>query len=480
MFIFLLKISFVFYFYKIKSPVFKDISKMKLLTKIGVLVFILLAFGCEKEEDSSAEKISLLSISVNGATLTNNAQNISIDGVINMSFSSVLDPSAFSAQLSIAANGAAENPTIAYTNSNSKANIEVDFNYSTTYTLTLNAGTIGANGEELDAPINLTFSTQIDNTITSMAPCTNSSQCVQTVMLNGTNGSGAFELYSNYPIYEENASWGNLRQAVIVVHGASHNPDAYFSYLTNTLNAESLSENTVLIAPFFRNTATSSADDFYWSSTGWRDGKLSNNSNKISSFEVLDKIIEQLADAEHFPVLDQIIITGQSSGGRFTHVFAPSNKSHELYPNIKFDYVVSESQYFYYPDGQRIDESTNQLYTPTGCAGYGIWPFGFNVAPEYLAGVSETNFNQKFITRPITYLLGNGTASDPTLNLNNCSATLLGSSRYQRGENMFQYMELVHGATHNHSKTIANGITHNGSAIYQSSAFRMLLMDLLN
>ena len=95
---------------------------MKLLTKIGVLVFILLAFGCKKEEDSSAEKISLLSISVNGATLTNNAQNISIDGVINMSFSSVLDPSAFSAQLSIAANGGAENPTIAYTNSNSKAN----------------------------------------------------------------------------------------------------------------------------------------------------------------------------------------------------------------------------------------------------------------------------------------------------------------------------------------------------------------------
>jgi hypothetical protein len=453
---------------------------MKLLSKIGVLVFILLAFGCKKEEESSVEKISLLSISVDGATLINNAQSIPIAGVITMSFSAVLAPSAFSAKLSITSNGAAETPSITYTNSNSKANIEVGFNYSATYTLSLDAGVIGANGEELDAPINITFSTQENNTITSMAPCTTPSQCVQTVLLEGTTGSGAFEFYSNYPIYEEDAAWENLTQAVIVVHGASHNPDAYFSYLTNTLNVESLSENTVLIAPFFRNVAASSADDFYWSSTGWRDGKLSNNSNKVSSFEVLDKIIEQLADAEHFPVLDQIIITGQSSGGRFTHVFAPSNRSHELYPNIKFDYVVSESQYFYYPDGQRIDESTNQLYTPTGCAGYGIWPFGFNVAPEYLAGVSETNFNQKFITRPITYLLGNGTASDPTLNLNNCSATLLGSSRYQRGENMFQYMELVYGATHNHSKTIANGITHNGSAIYQSSTFRTLLMNLLN
>lgn len=453
---------------------------MKLLSKIGVLIFILLAFGCKKDDDSSVEKISLLSISVDGAILTNGAQSIPIDQPITMSFSAVLDPSAFSSQLSITSNGGSETLNITYTNSNSKANIEVDFNYSTTYTLTLNAGTIGANGEELNTPINITFSTQENNTITSMAPCTTPSQCVQTVLLNGTTGSGAFEFYSNYPIYEENAAWENLTQAVIVVHGASHNPDDYFSYLTNTLNAESLSDNTVLIAPFFRNVATNSADDFYWSSTGWRDGKLSNNSNKISSFEVLDEIIEQLVDAEHFPVLDQIIITGQSSGGRFTHVFAPSNKSHELYPNIKFDYVVSESQYFYYPDGQRINEGTNQLYTPTGCSGYDIWPFGFNVTPEYLAGVTETNFNQKFITRTITYLLGNGTGSDPTLNTNNCSATLLGSSRYQRGENMFQYMELVYGATHNHSKTIANGITHNGSAIYQSSAFRSLLQDLLN
>ena len=98
----------------------------------------------------------------------------------------------------------------------------------------------------------------------------------------------------------------------------------------------------------------------------------------------------------------------------------------------------------------------------------------------YLVGVTEADFNQKFITRPITYMLGNGTALDPTLNTNACSATLLGSSRYQRGENIFQYMELVYGATHNHSKTIANGITHNGSAIYQSSTFRILLMDLLN
>jgi hypothetical protein len=453
---------------------------MKLLRKIGLLAFILLVFGCKKDDNPVDEKISLLSITIEGATLTNGAQNIPIDKVISMSFSSVLDPNAFSSQLSINSNGGSEPLEITYSNGNSKANIEVDLDYSTTYILTVNSGSIGSDGEVLDAPIKITFTTQESNIITSMAPCTNPSECVQTVQLNGTTGSGTFEFYSNYPIYEENAKWENLTQAVIVVHGASHNPEDYFSYLTNTLGAESLSENTVLIAPFFRNVASGSTDDFYWSNAGWRDGKLSSNSNKISSFEVLDIIIEQLADAEHFPVLDKIIITGQSSGGRFTHVFAPSNKSHSLYPGIKFDYIVSESQYFYYPDGQRINEATRQLYTPTECSGYDIWMFGYSVVPEYLFDVTETDFNERFVARQITYLLGNGPGSDLSLNTSDCSATLLGSSRYQRGENMFQYMELVYPGTHNHSKVIANGISHDGSAIYQSSAFRTLLMDLLN
>lgn len=450
---------------------------MKLL-HFTFFVGLLMTIGCSTDEPNT-EPISLLSIRINGATLSNNAQGIQVDATISLSFSSVLNPDAFATQLSIGSAAGAENFTIAYESSNSRATVDLSLDYATTYIIEVGTGVIGANGEQLESPVTLTFTTAEDDVIRSMSPCTNPADCLQSVELQGTQGSGKFEFYSNYPIYEANAEWEDLTQAVIVIHGASHNPDDYFSYLTNTLNAASLSESTVLIAPYFRNTAAANSADFHWSSTVWRDGKLSSNSNKISSFEALDEIIKQLANTERFPVLEQIIITGQSSGGRFTHLYAPANTVEGIYADIQFDYIVSESQYFYYPDGQRIDESTNQLYTPTSCNGYDFWPYGYNIIPDYLSTISEVTFNQRFVNRSIIYLLGNGSGTDNALNTTNCSATLLGSSRYQRGENMFRYMELLYPG-HNHSKTVVNGVTHDGSAIYQSATFQGLLTDLLD
>jgi hypothetical protein len=195
---------------------------------------------------------------------------------------------------------------------------------------------------------------------------------------------------------------------------------------------------------------------------------------------VIDLLIDQLADEEHFPILDHIIITGQSSGGRFTHLYAPANTSENTHTDIRFDYVVSESQYFYYPDGQRINENISLLFTPVDCAGYTVWPLGFNFVPPYVSAITESTFNDQFVSRSIHYLLGNGTGSDGSLNTTDCSAILLGSSRYQRGENMFRYVELRYPGIHNHTRTVAQGITHNGSAIYQSPEFRQLLQDLMN
>jgi hypothetical protein len=194
----------------------------------------------------------------------------------------------------------------------------------------------------------------------------------------------------------------------------------------------------------------------------------------------LDRIVEQLADENHFPALEKVIVTGQSSGALFTHLYAAANQAEEKHADLAFEYMVSESQYFYYPDGHRIDESTNQLYTPTGCTGYDIWPLGFSVIPPYLSSVEPAAYNDRFVRRSVTYLLGNGSGSDSALNLTDCSATLLGSTRYQRGEHMFRYMELVYPDVHQHARVIVEGVSHDGSEIYQSPEFRALLMDLVN
>ena len=143
-------------------------------------------------------------------------------------------------------------------------------------------------------------------------------------------------------------------------------------------------------------------------------------------------------------------------------------------------YVVANSQYFYYPNEQRVDEATNELYTPSSCNGYNFWPLGFDIQPNYLSNTSESVLNDQFKNRKITYLLGNGTGADGALNESDCAAVLLGSSRYQRGKNMYRFMELEFGESHQHERVIVEGIGHDGQAMYQSATFRMLLQNLLD
>ncbi|MEP2668720.1 MAG: Ig-like domain-containing protein [Cyclobacteriaceae bacterium] len=452
---------------------------MKIVNAVILFVGFNLLASCDTSDTEPTPQLSLLTATIDGATLGAN-ENVSIEAAIVLVFSASLDQTKFLSETSLSSGSSTVNFTVNFANGNTKATITPELDYGQSYVLSINAGTIGDGGERLADPLNYLFTTAQDDVIRSMTPCVSTSACLQSVELQGSQGMGTFEFYSNYPIYEENAEWENLTQAIIVVHGASHDPDNYYSYLTSTLNAESLSESTVLISPFFRETSTGSQDDFYWSGNQYREGSQSSNNNKISSFTIIDKLIDQLANADRFPVLNKIIVTGHSSGAAFTHVYAASNTSESSHQEIQFEYLVANSQFFYYPDGQRINESNNQLYTPAGCAVYDIWPLGFNSPPPYLVGINETTFNSQFVNRSITYLLGNGNQSDPTLNTSDCENTLQGSTRYNRGENMFRYMELVYPSTHSHSKVVVNGIGHDGQGMYQSPAFKSWLSSHLN
>jgi hypothetical protein len=449
------------------------------MNKLFKLVLILFLFaGCSKESgEQELVEIKVFSISMDGGKLISGMDNIGINPTLRFVFSSSIDPASFERALKINSASSLTIAAIEYMNNSSAVEVLLNLDYATTYEVMLE-GAIGIKGEVLTQPINFSFKTQVDDTIYEKPPCLNTGDCLQSTIITHTTGQGKFNFYANYPIYEDKAKWQNLKKAVIVVHGASINPDDYYSYMTTTLEALGASESTVLIAPDFKSSALVS-NDLYWSSLGYRDGKASSGTTKISSFEVLDILINRLSDKNFFPVLNEIVITGQSSGGRFVHTYAAGNRSESRYPDIHFEYVVSESQYFYYPTNERIDEQTNKLYVPSNCNGLQFWPFGYELVPDYVSALDNATFNDRFVSRSITYLLGNGSGSDSEFNTTDCEAVLSGSSRYQRGENMYLYMGLKY-PNHNHKKTIAQGISHNGRAIYTSPEFKALLAQLLN
>jgi hypothetical protein len=447
--------------------------------KLFVSVMLLLLFTSCSNDTGIQElgQLNVFSLTVDGGKVTSATDNISINPKLRFVFSRSIDPASFEQALKINPLTNGKIVSINYTNNSTAIEVLLNLEYGTTYEVTLE-GAIGSNGEALIETINFNFKTQVDNTIYSKPPCLNKGDCLQSKLISHPTGQGNFDFYANYPIYDDKAKWQNLKKAVIVVHGASINPDDYYSYMTTTLEALGVSGSTVLIAPDFKSSAVAS-NDLYWSSLGYRDGKASNGTTKISSFEILDILISRLADKNFFPVLNEIVITGQSSGGRFVHTYAAGNRSESIYPDIHFEYIVSESQYFYYPTNERIDEQTNNLYVPNNCNGLQFWPFGHELEPDYVSVLDKATFNNRFVNRSITYLLGNGSGSDSEFNTTDCEAVLSGSSRYKRGENMYLYMNLKY-PNHNHKKTIAQGVSHNGSAIYTSPEFKSLLTQLLN
>lgn len=436
-----------------------------------LLPALLVIASCNKEDNTPAT-ISLRSASINGGALTDGAANVDTDANIRLVFSSSLDPAAFESALSLSPAVAYD---LSYASQSSQVTIATAFDFNTAYTLSISEEAIGLNGGRLEAPLTYTFTTKEEGGASNTACTEATAACLS--MLNLDN-EATFPFYASFPIYEEQ-TWPGLTSAVIVVHGANRNADDYFSYLTSSLMDTEQTAQTVLIAPPFQEEATAQDGELYWSGNGWREGRGAAGANAVSSFEVVDRIISRLADKEHFPALEQIVVTGHSSGGLFTHLFASANQSEAAYPDIEFEYVVANSQYFYYPDGQRINESNNQLYTPTGCSGYTIWPLGYEVVPTYLSNTDAMVFNEQFTNRSITYLLGNGDGPDGAFNDTDCSATLLGSSRYQRGENMYRYMELVYGSEHAHKRVIVPGVGHDGAGMYASDAFASLLAELL-
>ena len=441
-----------------------------------LLVAVLLGIGCEKEE--AVPSIELFSAMLNGATLTNGLSEVPLSSTLTLVFSSAIDPAKF--EEAFALSPAPQELSFRYENQSSKVVVDLSLALQTTYQFTIARQGIGQNGGQLETDYSRSFSTVQSEVITSLPPCTSATNdCLQAVSVAGT-GSGVVQFYGSFPIFEEQANWQELKAAVVVVHGANRDADNYFTILNSTLQALDLSDEVVLLAPAFRNEQEATDEELYWTNTGWRAGNSSLESSAVSSFTVVDQLLEQLADREHFPVLEKVIITGHSSGGLFTHLYAAANEVEDQYPELSFTYVSANSQYFYYPDGRRINEATNDLYTPTDCTGYDIYPLGYNIVPAYLSSTTSADYNSRFLNRALIYLLGNGNGSDPALNTTDCSATLLGSSRYQRGENMYRYLELAFPAEHQHQRQIVEGIGHNGQGMYQSPEFRALLQQILN
>lgn len=322
-----------------------------------------------------------------------------------------------------------------------------------------------------------------DETVTSASPCLNAKDCKYALSLSETE-EAIVEYHSSFDIQKSDIIWEELTAAVILIHGNNRNADEYFDWLLVTLASIEKTKNTLLIAPHFKIAGDINGDNdlIYWSNQGWKSGDNSENNNTetYSSYTVIDEIIEQLSDKTKFPVLDKIILTGHSSGGQFTQAYAAVNQQDNSNATMDFHYIAANSQYYFYPRAERWNSMTNQFEIPTNCPNYMNWTFGTNNLNTYANAITAAEINTNYINRKVNYLLGSSdTNTNGTFNDTDCEAKLLGATRFNRGENIFLLMETYFENIHQHQKIIVNGVGHSPQNMYQSTAAKDLLIDIL-
>jgi len=321
------------------------------------------------------------------------------------------------------------------------------------------------------------------------APCLSATAaCTEFVTVGG--GPGRSLVYRSYPLDQRNQAITNV---VIIVHGASRDPDNYFrSGLAAAFLAGKL-ESALVIAPRMASGSDSLApNEISWNNT-WRSGGASPTHPAVTSFDFLDEILRKVARKELFPNLKAIVVTGHSAGGQVTNRYGMSSKLHDSL-GIPVSYIVSNPSSYAYPTNERPNAGAWPLTANapgfildvvadapafvtmgdgSGCANYDQWPYGFQNRSGYTASLTDEQLKRQLAARPTTYLLGQNDILPLSGFDSSCGAMAQGPTRQARGQAYAKYVNEKLGAKH--QVVVVTGCGHNGRCMYTSEpALRLL------
>ena len=156
--------------------------------------------------------------------------------------------------------------------------------------------------------------------------------------------------WRTYPLGTSNS---RVTIAIVVVHGTDRNPDAYFGHAIEAALQERVLDSTLILAPHFQiEDDDPESDELFWSDGGWKQGDRALNGG-LSSFTVVDRIIERLADRTAFPNLRRVVITGHSAGGQYTTRFAAGSRAQNGLAHLGFRYVIANPSSYLYLRSER-------------------------------------------------------------------------------------------------------------------------------
>ncbi len=277
------------------------------------------------------------------------------------------------------------------------------------------------------------------------APClTAGPECTEWVKLG--SGSSRSLIYRTFPLTEKNAS---ITRAMVMVHGAGRDADNYFRTSLAAAFLASALQDTIVISPRYASNNGQGCKDkladneINWSCNGdsWRSGGTSITDKSLTSYDLMDDVLKQLADKKVFPNLKEIVVAGHSAGGQFVTRYEMANLVHDKL-GVPVKYVVSNPSSYAYLDSSRPTTE------PIKCATYDNWPYGLKNRGGYTDRLTDEQLKKQIVARPVTYLLGEIDILPLGGFDGSCPAMAEGPTRLARGQAFGKYINEKYGARH--------------------------------
>ena len=293
----------------------------------------------------------------------------------------------------------------------------------------------------------------------------------------------------------------DIKRAVIVVHGRLRDADNYFELTMRAAKASNAMGDTLLIAPQILTTGDAARHSLgpviaRWKSESWVAGDIGKAPSSLSSFEVLDGIIAQLADRTRYPNLERIVVAAHSGGAQFVQRYAlvgradqvltaaglqpyaegvePSTLTVGKGPVMRVRYVVANPSSYVYFDATRPSPSGN-------CKEFDHWRYGIVDPVAYAYGSDMKALERRYLTRRVMYLLG-GKDNDPNHAAldKTCMADAQGANRLERGTNYFAHVlkrAKVQNIPLRHTRVEVPDVAHDATRMFNSICGKAALFD---
>jgi pimeloyl-ACP methyl ester carboxylesterase len=282
-----------------------------------------------------------------------------------------------------------------------------------------------------------------------------------------------------------NQGHGDVTRAIIVIHGALRNAEGSFTAMQHAMTlAGEAGRHALILAPQFLSEVDAvrypvPLDIPVWSIDGWKDGSLSeirrddSTDRRVSSFAVLDALLQTLSDRAHWPALDLVVLAGHSAGGQFVQRYAVAGRAPTMlsHHGIHTRFVVANPSSYLYFDARRPTEHGFAPFPQTRCRGFDHYKYGLEAPNAYVAAQTPQALMWHYARQQVIYLLGtlDADAAHPFLD-RSCAAEAQGPTRLARGQAYYQYLPLVlgHEVVQRQHRTLVEGVGHDHQSMFQS------------